>query len=245
MSEEDVTASMIVIGDEILSGRTKDRNIGYVADTLTMIGIDLEEVRIVSDDQERIVEAVNALRTRYTYVFTSGGIGPTHDDITADAVSAAFGRPCIHDPRAMEILREAYAARDIEFTDARARMARMPEGADLIENSVSKAPGFRIENVHVMAGVPKIMQAMMGAIVPTLKGGRLMLSETVDSPLPEGTLGGPLGDVQERHPKTMIGSYPQWGENGYRVQIVVRGKDEAAVKAAVADVRDLVTEMGG
>ena len=246
MSDDgDVTAGMIVIGDEILSGRTKDRNIGFVADTLALVGIDLEEVRIVSDKEAAIVEAVNALRARYTYVFTSGGIGPTHDDITADAVSAAFGRPCIYDPRAVDILAEAYGARDIVFTDARKRMARMPEGADLIENAVSSAPGFRVENVHVMAGVPKVMQAMMDAVVPTLRKGRPMISETVESSLPEGVIGQPLTDVQEAHGATMIGSYPQWTDGRFRTQIVVRGREQGAVDAALADVRAMVTELGG
>ena len=240
-----ITAGMVVIGDEILSGRTKDRNIGFVADTLTILGIDLVEVRIVGDDQAAIVEAVNALRARCTYVFTSGGIGPTHDDITADAISAAFGRPCIYDPRAIDILAEAYGARDIVFTDARKRMARMPEGADLIANSVSSAPGFRVENVHVMAGVPKICQAMMDAVVPTLRHGRPMISETLECTLPEGVLGQPLGEVQDDHPDTMIGSYPQWDDGRFRTQIVVRGREREAVDAAASAVRDMVVELGG
>ncbi|MCB1427811.1 MAG: competence/damage-inducible protein A, partial [Nitratireductor sp.] len=149
-----VTAAMLAIGDELLSGRTKDRNIGHLADVLGLLGIDLREVRIVPDHEAAIVEAVNALRARNDYVFTSGGIGPTHDDITADAMGAAFNLPVVHDPRAMALLEKNYAARGIEFTDARKRMARMPQGADLIDNPVSTAPGFRIANVHVMAGVP-------------------------------------------------------------------------------------------
>ena len=245
MTDEEISAGMVVIGDEILSGRTKDRNIGFVADTLALIGIDLEEVRIVSDRQAAIVEAVNALRIRYTYVFTSGGIGPTHDDVTADAVSVAFERECIYDPRAVDILAKAYGARDIVFTDARKRMARMPEGSELIENAVSSAPGFRVENVFVMAGVPKVMQAMMDAVVPTLRKGRPMISQTVESSLPEGVIGQPLSDVQEAHGATMIGSYPQWTDGRFRTQIVVRGREREAVDAALADVRAMVRELGG
>ena len=245
MTDEEISAGMVVIGDEILSGRTKDRNIGFVADTLALIGIDLEEVRIVSDRQAAIVEAVNALRIRYTYVFTSGGIGPTHDDVTADAVSVAFERECIYDPRAVDILAKAYGARDIVFTDARKRMARMPEGSELIENAVSSAPGFRVENVFVMAGVPKVMQAMMDAVVPTLRKGRPMISQTVESSLPEGVIGQPLSDVQEAHGATMIGSYPQWTAGRFRTQIVVRGREREAVDAALADVRAMVRELGG
>jgi molybdenum cofactor synthesis domain-containing protein len=166
-----VTAAMIVIGDEILSGRTKDRNIGHLADIMTAVGVDLKEVRIVPDEEDEIVAAVNALRHRYDYVFTTGGIGPTHDDITADAVAKAFGVPCDYDAKAMALLAESYARRNIEFNDARKRMARMPEGAAHIDNPVSTAPGFRIGNVHVMAGVPSIFQAMLDNVVPTLKTG--------------------------------------------------------------------------
>lgn len=164
-----VTAAMLAIGDELLSGRTKDKNIGHLADMLTMVGIDLREVRIVADDQDAIVEALNALRSRYRHVFTSGGIGPTHDDITADAISKAFGVECIHEPKAMELLAAMYERRGMEFTEARKRMARMPEGATHIPNPVSTAPGFAIENVYVMAGVPQVFQAMLDALLPSLE----------------------------------------------------------------------------
>ncbi|MEP1208385.1 MAG: competence/damage-inducible protein A [Rhizobiaceae bacterium] len=244
MPEENiVTAAMLVIGDEILSGRTKDKNIGFVADYLTGMGIDLSEVRIVSDDKQAIVEAVNALRSRYTYVFTTGGIGPTHDDITAESISQAFGVPCEPHPRAMREMADYYAARDMEFTEARQRMARTPRGAELIDNPISKAPGIRIENVHIMAGVPKIMQAMMDAIAPTLKGGKKMLSQAVDCPFGEGTIGGPLAEIQNQHPQTMIGSYPKYEEGNYTTQIVVRGRDEAAVAAAIAAVEKMLTDI--
>ncbi len=238
-----VTAAMVVIGDEILSGRTKDRNVGFVADYLTNLGIDLKEVRIVSDDQQDIVDAVNALRHRYTYVFTSGGIGPTHDDITAESVSAAFNLPCIHHPEAMALLEARYAEMDTEFTESRKRMARTTKGAELIENPVSVAPGFRIENVHVMAGVPKIMQAMMDSIAPTLKGGVKMISRTVDCPHGEGRIGEPLSTIQDANPHTMIGSYPRYVDGKYSTQIVVRGRDKDLVDAAHATVEAMVAEI--
>ena len=245
MNEETgpITASMVVIGDEILSGRTKDVNVGHLADTMTVIGIDLVEVRMVSDDQGAIVEAVNALRGRTTYVFTTGGIGPTHDDITAEAVSAAFNLPCIYDERALDILSEAYASRNIDFTDARRRMARMPEGADLIENRVSAAPGFRIENVHVMAGVPKIMQAMLDAIVPTLRTGAKMLSESIVVPHGEGLIAVPLGKIHERHPGCVIGSYPKWDDGSFSTEIVVRSREKANLDKALQEVAEMVSNL--
>ncbi len=184
--DDTVTAAMIVIGDEILSGRTKDRNIGHLADIMTAIGIDLKEVRIVSDDEDDIVAAVNALRSRYSYVFTTGGIGPTHDDITADSVAKAFGVPCEHDAKARKMLEESFAARGIAVTEARMRMARMPVGASHIDNPVSVAPGFNIGNVYVMAGVPAIFQAMLDNVVPTLKTGTPLISAVVHSPLWRG-----------------------------------------------------------
>ncbi|EFL90029.1 competence/damage-inducible protein A [Ahrensia sp. R2A130] len=242
-NEGTVTAAMVVIGDEILSGRTKDKNIGYVAEFLTAMGIELEEVRVVSDDQDRIVEAVNALRARYTYVFTSGGIGPTHDDITADSVSAAFGVPCHENPEAVAILEEHYRTSDLPFTDARRRMTRTPVGASLIRNAVSKAPGFRMENVHVMAGVPSIMQAMMDAIAPTLEGGIPMQSRTVECPLGEGTIGAPLGELQKKHPDTMMGSYPRYNDGTFSTHLVVRSRDEGALDAAISDVQAMVDRL--
>lgn len=176
------TAAMLAIGDELLSGRTKDKNIGQLADVLFLAGIDLKEVRIVGDEEDAIVEALNALRARYTYVFTSGGIGPTHDDITADAISKAFGVPCLHDPLAMQLLGAMYERRGVEFNEARQRMARMPQGAVHIENAVSTAPGFHIGNVYVMAGVPQVFTAMLGTVIPKLEGGVPMLSRSVASP---------------------------------------------------------------
>jgi molybdenum cofactor synthesis domain-containing protein len=238
-----VTAAMIVIGDEILSGRTKDKNIGFVADYLTGLGIDLNEVRIVADEKDDIIAAVNALRQRYDYVFTSGGIGPTHDDITADSVSEAFGVPCLPHPQAMKDMAEYYAARDMEFTEARQRMARTPQGAELIDNPISKAPGIRMENVYIMAGVPKIMQAMMDAIAPTLKSGTKMLSQAIDCPHGEGAIGAPLGKIQDNHPETMIGSYPRYDDGKYSTQIVVRGRAELLVQAAIDDVTLMLQDL--
>lgn len=227
-----ITAAMLVIGDEILSGRTKDRNIGHLADVMTAVGIDLREVRIVADDEKAIADAVNALRSAHTYVFTTGGIGPTHDDITADSVARAFGVPCEHDARALALLGTHYRQRGIEFTDARRRMARMPVGAEHIENPISIAPGFRLANVYVMAGVPAIFQAMLDSVLPTLKTGAKLLSETVHCPYGEGTIGGPLTEIQKNHPDTIIGSYPKYQDGTFWTELVVRSRDPAALAAA-------------
>ncbi len=236
-----VTAAVLVIGDEILSGRTKDRNIGYIAEYLTNIGIDLREARVVPDVVREIAEAVNALRHRYTYVFTTGGIGPTHDDITADGIGHAFGLPVVHHPRAVEILTDYLGDR---INEARLRMARMPEGAELIENAVSKAPGWRIGNVHVMAGIPSVMQAMLDAIAPTLKTGAKMLSVTVEGEgLKEGDIGGPLTEVQNAHSGVMIGSYPHFDGKRFTTALVVRSRDREALEAARADVQALVDRL--
>jgi molybdenum cofactor synthesis domain-containing protein len=234
-----VTAALLVIGDEILSGRTKDKNIGYIAEYLTNIGIDLLEVRVVPDVEVEIVAAVNALRERYTYLFTTGGIGPTHDDITADSIARAFGVPIDHDPRAVALLKERYEPH--ELNEARLRMARIPHGADLIVNPISKAPGFRIGNVIVMAGVPSIMQAMLDNVAPTLRTGARMVVETVDAGnIGEGTYGDGLAAIAAAHPDVSIGSYPSFTAEGFRNQIVVRGKDAAAVARATTDVQGLV-----
>ena len=237
-----VTAALLVIGDEILSGRTKDKNIGYIAEYLTGIGIDLREVRIVPDEEAEIVAAVNALRTRYTYLFTTGGIGPTHDDITADSIARAFGVPIGIDERARAMMLERYRPEDLN--EARLRMARIPAGADLIENPISRAPGFRLDNVIVMAGVPAIMQAMLDNVAPTLATGARMVVRTVEAEsLPEGLYAGGLAEVAKAHGGVSIGSYPSFTSAGFRNQIVVRGKDEAAVEAALASVRGLLAGL--
>lgn len=240
-----VTAGMLAIGDELLSGRTRDKNIGHLASALTLQGIDLKEVRIVSDEQEDIVAAVNALRSRYNYVFTSGGIGPTHDDITADAIAVAFGVSIDHDPRAMKMLSAHYAERDIEFTTARQRMARIPDTADLIANTVSIAPGFILKNVYVMAGVPSVFQAMLEAVLPTLEGGSTMLSTSVECSHGEGTIGDGLGEIQKQHPNTSIGSYPKFDGQTYSTQIVVRSRSQDDVDRAVLDVEKMLEALNG
>ncbi|MEM9105857.1 MAG: competence/damage-inducible protein A [Pseudomonadota bacterium] len=243
MSAKIVTAAMVAIGDELLSGKTKDKNIAHLADMLTTGGIELKEVRIVGDDEAAIVEAVNALRARNDYVFTSGGIGPTHDDITADAISRAFGLPCEHDAEALRIMGAVFEARDIEFTDARKRMARMPRGATHIRNRVSVAPGFTIGNVHVMAGVPSIFQAMLDWLLPKLETGAVIHSKTVDCPFGEGTIGEGLGIIQNEHRDTVIGSYPKFDGESYSTQIVVRSRDVEAIDRAVEAVNAMLAHI--
>jgi molybdenum cofactor synthesis domain-containing protein len=239
-----VTAALLVIGDEILSGRTKDKNIGYIAEYLTGIGVDLSEVRVVPDVEAEIVAAVNALRARYTYVFTTGGIGPTHDDITADAIAKAFGVTIDIDPRAVAMMQQRYQPG--ELNEARLRMARIPAGADLIENAISKAPGFRLGNVFVMAGVPAIMQSMLDVIAPSLETGLRMIAEPIDAEgLPEGIYAGGLAEIAGAHPLVSIGSYPSFSTAGFHNQIVVRGKDAEAVANAVAAVHDLLRRLKG
>jgi molybdenum cofactor synthesis domain-containing protein len=234
---------MLAIGDELLSGRTKDKNIGHLADVLTLAGVDLKEVRIVSDEEEAIVEALNALRGRYDYVFTSGGIGPTHDDITADSISRAFGLPCVHDPVAMQLLADMYQRREMEFTEARQRMARMPEGARHIANPVSTAPGFIVENVYVMAGVPQVFQAMLDNVLPELRTGSKMLSRAIACPFGEGDIGTPLAAIQKAHPQTSIGSYPKHDGKRFSTEIVVRAREQAEIDAAAADVQQMVRDL--
>ncbi len=235
-----ITAGLIVIGDEILSGRTKDVNIGTVADFCTDLGIDLTEVRVVSDVETAIIEAVQALSARYTYVFTTGGIGPTHDDITADAVAKAFDVALPINPEARAMLEARWKASGTEVTEARLRMARIPEGASLIVNSVSAAPGFRIRNVHVMAGVPKIMQAMLEAIAPTLQGGKKVQSVTIRCGVGEGAIGGPFGRIQAEFPDVKMGSYPQFGQTTVMTELVLRSSDEVRLAEAATKVREMV-----
>lgn len=238
-----VTAAALAIGDELLSGRTRDKNIGHLAELLTAAGIDLEEVRIVPDEQSRIVEALNALRSSYDYVFTSGGIGPTHDDITADAVAAAFGVECTHDADAMSLLAAHYADRGMEFTPARQRMARMPVGSRHIDNPVSRAPGFIIGNVYVMAGVPSVFQAMLDNVLPTLNVGVKLLSDKVDCPYGEGDIGDPLAAIAKAHPDVNIGSYPRFSGQGFSTEIVIRSRDAAAIATAKQDVEAMLSDI--
>ncbi len=240
------TAAVLAIGDELLSGRTKDKNIGFIAEYLTKMGIDLCEARIVSDDEEKIVAALNELRASHTYVFTTGGIGPTHDDITADAVAKAFGVGIDHNAEAVALL-EARMKKTGRFkmNEARMRMARIPFGAELIANSVSAAPGFRIGNVFVFAGVPAIMQVMLDAAAPLLKGGVVMMSETIKSRITEGEFAPSLGDVQARYGDVLIGSYPWFKDGQYGTNIVLRSRNGEALKNAGAEVRELLEKLTG
>jgi len=241
-----VTAAVLVIGDEILSGRTKDKNIGYIADFLTDIGLDLKEVRIVPDEELEIVDAVNALRPRYTYLFTTGGIGPTHDDITAECVAKAFGVALEHHPRAVEIMRARLAQTGGEMNEARMRMTRVPKGATLVLNKISAAPGFWIDNVIVMAGIPSVMQAMLDYVAPQLKTGAKMLSESIRADCREGDIGTPLGDIAKAHPQVMIGSYPFFDPQlGPNTNVVLRGRDAEKLSAAKAAVEQMLARVRG
>src|SRR5690242_4137834 len=238
---EIVTAGILVIGDEILSGRTKDKNIGFIAEYLTNIGIDLKEVRVVADEEAEIVAALNALRHRYSYVFTTGGIGPTHDDITADSVAKAFGVSIDHHPEVVARFQERFGA---DLNEARLRMARIPDGADLIQSATILAPGFKIENVIVMAGVPSIMQAMMDIVAPKLKSGVRMLSDTVKANAREGDIGGPLREIANTHPDTIIGSYPFMDEEQRpNTNLVVRSRDPDKLNAAMSAVKDMLAGL--
>jgi molybdenum cofactor synthesis domain-containing protein len=242
MAEGTITAALLVIGDEILSGRTKDKNIGYIAEYLTGLGIDLREVRVVPDVEGEIVGAINALRSRYAYLFTTGGIGPTHDDITADCVAKAFGVAIDVDPRAVEMLLQRIRREDLN--EARLRMARIPQGADLIENPISRAPGFRIGNVIVMAGVPAIMQAMLDNVAPGLVRGEPVISETIEAHgLPEGLYAAGLGEIAQDFPSLSIGSYPSYAPSGFTNQIVARGRDRVALSQAAGRIRALLDRL--
>jgi molybdenum cofactor synthesis domain-containing protein len=242
--EETITAAVLVIGDELLSGRTKDRNIGTIAEHLTAIGIALCEVRIVGDAAAAIVDAVNTLRDRYTYLFTTGGIGPTHDDITADCIGAAFNVPVEIDPRAVAMMQPIYQARGIEMTPARLRMARVPAGAALIENSVSAAPGFMIGNVIVMAGVPDIMQAMLHAATQQLRTGPKVNAVSIVLQQPEGEIAELFAQQQARYPDVAMGSYPSFVSGGYRTELVLRGVDADRLEAARAELESLLAKHG-
>lgn len=239
-SPETITAGLLVIGDEILSGRTKDVNIAATAEFCADLGIELREVRVVADVIEDIVAAVNALRVRYIYVFTTGGIGPTHDDITAEAIAEAFGVPLPINAEARAMLESRWKSTGTEVTEARLRMARIPEGATLIVNSVSAAPGFRIGNVHVMAGVPVIMKAMLEAIAPTLTTGRKVHSITIGCGVGEGAIGGPLAQLQQEFPDVKMGSYPQMGQSFVHTELVLRSADQERLRQAADKVREMV-----
>ncbi|MFM2129981.1 MAG: hypothetical protein RL477_1527 [Pseudomonadota bacterium] len=237
------TAALVIIGNEVLSGRTQDANTSYLAVRLNELGVRLIEVRIVRDDYAAIAGAVNELRAANDYVFTTGGIGPTHDDITAEAIARAFGRKLVEHPEALARLERHYA--HSEFTPARRRMANVPEGGTLIDNPVSAAPGFRVENVYVFAGVPKIMQGMFESIRHDLVGGAPLLARTVRTNLPEGRIAERLGQLQDAYADLEIGSYPHFNVKGLSVRLVLRGTDAARLAAALAELKTLITDLGG
>ena len=237
------TAALIVIGDEILSGRTHDRNIAQVASWLQVQGIRLMEVRVVPDVEERIAEAVNALRTAHDYLFTTGGIGPTHDDITVDAVAKALGLPVVVHPEARRILEDYYSTRG-GITEARLRMARVPEGAELIPNKMSGAPGIKIGNVFLMAGVPHIAAQMLDALTGTLEGGAPLLSETVGCGVAESEVADLLREVEQAHPECQIGSYPFFREGKVGANFVIRSTDPQALKSCVDGLCQALAEAG-
>lgn len=234
------TAAMLVIGDEILSGRTRDANMYHLAGQLTLVGVDLKEVRVVSDEASDIMDAVNALRGRYTHVFTSGGIGPTHDDITADCVAEAFGVGIDIREDARAILATNYKDPEIELNESRLRMARIPDGALLIDNPISKAPGFSLENVHVMAGVPKIFQTMLDNLLARIETGKPLISETFRIDRPEGQVAGPLRDFAQEHPELSIGCYPFNLEGQLGCNIVVKGTETASVTSSAKTLEALL-----
>ena len=238
------TAAMLTIGDEILSGRTRDANMPHLAARLTTHGIDLREARVVADDHLAIVAAVDALRA-YDHVFTSGGIGPTHDDITADAVGAAFGATVDVRDDARALLEAHYARTGMELNEARLRMARIPEGAELIDNPISAAPGFTLGNVHVMAGVPNIFEAMVASVLHKVAGGAPLLSQTLRVERGEGEIATPLGRLAEEFPALSFGSYPFFQGGVHGAQIVVRGADKGEVDAAMQRLTELFPEAAG
>ena len=245
MDQSSPTACILVVGNEILSGRTKDTNSGWLAERLTKLGIRLREIRTIPDVAETIVAVVNEVRAKYTYVFTSGGIGPTHDDITAECIAKAFGVPWELNLEARAILRSNYASDD-DLTPARLRMATLPRGAALIANPVSKAPGFRMENVYTMAGVPRVLQAMFDGIVGELVGGQVLLAHSVVGNIAEGRIADGLAALQARHPDLDIGSYPNVRpDGGFRNAVVLRGPDRARLAAVAREVAALIQHLGG
>jgi molybdenum cofactor synthesis domain-containing protein len=239
------TAAFIIIGNEILSGRTQDKNLTHLAHALNEAGIRLREVRVIADDEAAIIHTVNTLRTAYRYVFTSGGIGPTHDDITTDAVAKAFGKPARLHAEAKSRLEKHYAKTATELNEARLKMAHIPEGASLVDNPISAAPGFQLENVYVFAGVPSIFQAMLAYIIPSLVGGARMLSREIGVLLPEGTIAAPLAVLQARYPAIDIGSYPFMRNMELGTNLVLRTTDSDALELAANELIQILNTLGG
>jgi molybdenum cofactor synthesis domain-containing protein len=244
-SEDSKKAAILVIGDEILSGRTQDTNTNHIARFLGALGIDLKEVRVVGDVESEIVAALNALRAVYDLVFTTGGIGPTHDDITADAVARAFGVGIGYHAEVYALLEARYPPG--EFNDMRKRMARIPDGAALVANPVSAAPGFHIGNVYVLAGVPMVMRAMLEQIAPELPRGTRVASVTLEANIPEGTIAPGLAQLQKIHPDVAMGSYPFYREGTaqpFGAQLVLRSRDGAALERAAQALEDMLRGLG-
>lgn len=237
-----VTACFIIIGNEILSGRTQDRNLAVLADRLNGAGVQLREVRVIPDVEQTIIDTIGACCRQFDHVFSSGGIGPTHDDITSACVAKAFGVALERNVDAVALLESHYQPGDL--TDARLKMADVPVGATLIQNPVSKAPGFRLGNLHVMAGVPSVFRAMVDLVVPTLRGGAPIQSRSLTATLPESRLAPGLGAIQEAHPAVDIGSYPFFGSGGYGVSVVARGTDPVALDAVMVAVDALMRRFG-
>jgi len=243
-SSEDVSAAVLVIGDEILSGRTKEANAGYIAEVLTAAGIRLREVRVVADDEADIIAALNALRARYDYVFTTGGIGPTHDDITSDCVAKAFGVGIDVDQRALERMMPYYNSRGLELTASRLRMARLPKGSEVINNRITAAPGFKMGNVFVMAGVPSIMQVMLDEILPMLRTGRVMLSRSIKVMAPESDVADLFSEHQKAHANVTMGSYPSFAGGVMRCELVLRSIDAESLSQADVALRQKLAIAG-
>ncbi|MAG96524.1 MAG: molybdopterin-binding protein [Alphaproteobacteria bacterium] len=246
MAAEDgiVTACLIIIGNEILSGRTEDANLPFLARRLNEVGVRLADARVIPDVEDTIVDTVNECRARYDYVFTTGGIGPTHDDITGASIAKAFGVGWALNDEAHRILTTHYQMTGAKLNEARLKMAYTPLGAELIENPVSKAPGYRLENVYVFAGIPSVMQAMFESIAHTLTGGAPVLSRTVAATLPEGTIAADLGALQERYPGIDIGSYPFYRAGKFGCSLVLRTTDETALDAAAGELAGIIRDLG-
>jgi molybdenum cofactor synthesis domain-containing protein len=240
MTKTSYTAAIIVIGNEILSGRTKDLNLGWLGEQLNLRGIRVKEARFIADDEAAIIDTVNDLRTKHSYVFTTGGIGPTHDDITASCIAKAFERPFEENPEARALLQEYYGDR---LNEARLRMAKLPKGAELISNPVSAAPGIKIDNVYVMAGIPKIMQAMFHSVADTLIGGQVVQSIAIDCHFGEGDIAPGLTKIQSRHPDVEIGSYPACKPGDIAVSIILRHSDAPLLKAVAGEVQNMLDDL--
>ena len=243
MSDKIYTAALVIIGDEILSGRTHDKNTPWIAERLTELGVRLAEVRVIPDKEQKIIDTVNEMREAHDYVFTTGGIGPTHDDITSQSIAHAFGVEVeLHDGAYQELLK--YYKDESEVTEARKKMAMIPQGGELIDNPVSGAPGIKIENVYIFAGVPRIMQSMFDAIAHTLKGGKPVQSKSVTVDLAESTVADGLAKIQDKYADISIGSYPQYRNGKFGTTLVMRGIDEGDLQAATNDVVALVKSLG-